>query len=63
MCDIKRDFEEKTKKYVTCDTPDKPGLFRNCFDHPYFVATFYQLATSDLYAQTIMIEFTFPVHD
>ena len=63
MCNIKRDFEEKTNKYVTYDTPANPGLFRNSFDRPYFVPTYYQFAISDLDTQTIMIEFTFPVHE
>ena len=40
MCNIQRDFEEKTKMYVTCDTPSNPGLFVNCFDPPYFVPTY-----------------------
>ena len=62
MCDIKRDFEEKTTKYVTCDTPANPGLFRNSFDPPYFVPLYYQFSISNQYTQTIMIEFTFPVH-
>ena len=63
MCNIKQDFEEKTKKYVTCDTPANPRLFLNSFDPSYFVPTYDQLAISDLHTQTIMIEFTFPVHD
>ena len=63
MCNIKRDLEEKTKKYVTCDTPANVGLFLNSFDPPYFVPAYDQLAISDLYTQTIMIEFTFSVHD
>ena len=63
MCNIKRDFEEKTKKYVTYVTPTNRGLFPNSFDPPYFVPTYDQFAISELYTQTIMIEFTFPVHD
>ena len=63
MCNIERDFEEKTKKYVTCDTPANPGLLLNSFDPAYFAPTYDQFATSDLYTQTIMIYFKFPVHD
>ena len=63
MCKIKRDFEEKTKRYVTGNTPINPGLFRNSFDRPYFLPTYYQIATSDIYTQKTMLEFTFPVHN
>ena len=60
---MKRDFEEKRKKYVTCDTPANPELFVNSVDPPYFVPTYYQFAISEIYTQTMMIEFKFPIHD
>ena len=63
MCNIKRDVDEKKKKYFTCDTPANPELFLNSFDPPHFVPTYDQFAISDLYTQTIMIDFTFPVHE
>ena len=38
-------------------------LFYNSFDPPYFVPTYYQFTTSNLYPQTIMTELTYQAHN